>query len=69
MLLVSGYPSMTSRPATRYETVNVKLQVKQGQTEGRAEAGGWLSYRGTSLTRNRNPLGPYSRTVPRALWW
>ena len=25
-------------------------------------------YRGTSLTRNRRPLGPYSRTMPRALW-
>ena len=24
---------------------------------------------GTSLTRNSNPLGPYSRTMPRALWW
>ena len=27
-----------------------------------------LDYRGTSLIRNRLPLGPYSRTVPRALW-
>ena len=26
-------------------------------------------YRGTSLIRNRVPLGPYSRTMPRALWW
>jgi hypothetical protein len=26
-------------------------------------------YRGTSLTRNRAPLGPYSRHMPRALWW
>ena len=25
--------------------------------------------RGTSLIRNNNPLGPYSRTMPRALWW
>ena len=25
-------------------------------------------YRGTSLTRNRPTLGPYSRTMPRALW-
>ena len=25
-------------------------------------------YRGTSLIRNRRPLGPYSRQVPRALW-
>ena len=26
-------------------------------------------YRGTSLIRNSVPLGPYSRTVPRALRW
>jgi len=26
-------------------------------------------YRGTSLTRERIPLGPYSRHMPRALWW
>ena len=25
-------------------------------------------YRGTSLIRNRTPLGPHSRTMPRALW-
>ena len=23
----------------------------------------------TSLTRNRNTLGPYSRTIPRLIWW
>ena len=26
-------------------------------------------YRGTSLIRSSAPLGPYSRTMPRALWW
>jgi len=26
-------------------------------------------YRGTSLIRNSAPLGPYSRTIPRVLWW
>ena len=26
-------------------------------------------YRGTSLISNCNLLGPYSRTVPRVLWW
>ena len=25
--------------------------------------------KGTSLIRNNHYLGPYSRTVPRALWW
>ena len=28
-----------------------------------------FAYRGTSLIRNRHPVGPYSRTVSRALWW
>ena len=27
------------------------------------------SYKGTSLIRNGVPLGPYSRTFSRALWW
>ena len=26
-------------------------------------------YRSTSLIRNSAPIGPYSRTMPRALWW
>ena len=26
-------------------------------------------YRGTSLIRNSRPLGPYSKTLHRALWW
>ena len=28
-----------------------------------------VAYRGTSLIRDSAPLGPYSRTVPRALRW
>ena len=27
-----------------------------------------VTCRGTSLRRNRRPLGPYRRTMPRALW-
>ena len=27
-----------------------------------------MRYRGTSLIRNSGRLGPYSRTMPRALW-
>jgi len=26
-------------------------------------------YRGTLLIRNRHPLGPYTRTMPRDIWW
>ena len=28
-----------------------------------------FEYRGTSLIRKRHPVGPYSRVMPRALWW
>jgi hypothetical protein len=28
-----------------------------------------MDYRGNSLIRNIAPIGPYSRTMPRALWW
>ena len=28
-----------------------------------------VNHRGTSLIRNSAPLRPYSRIMPRALWW
>ena len=28
-----------------------------------------VKYRGTSLIRKNLTLGPYSRLMPRALWW
>ena len=28
-----------------------------------------LEYKGTSLIRNTSLLGPYSRTIPRIIWW
>ena len=28
-----------------------------------------VAYSGTSLIRYSRPLGPYRRTMPRALWW
>jgi len=44
------------------EGLGVKLQG-----DGRPQAE--RAYRGTSLVRNRHPVGPYSRTMPRLLWW
>ena len=38
-------------------------------TRGFGSATGVPRYRGTSLIRNSACLGPYSRTMPRALWW
>ena len=36
---------------------------------GRIRIKGGGGYRGTSLIRDSAPLGLYSRTMPRALWW
>ena len=43
---------------------------ERGETVGRESGWGTLPrvYRGTLLIRKRNPLGPFSRTMPRALW-
>ena len=45
-----------------------KVKGMVGHGEG-AEDGFRVRYRGTSLISNSPPLGPYSRTMPRALWW
>jgi len=37
--------------------------------EGDFSEPGGKYYRGTFLIRKRHPIGPYSRPVPRALWW
>jgi len=38
--------------------------------EGKGEGGVCpVTRRGTSLIKNSAHLGPYSRTMPRALWW
>ena len=58
-----------------YQTLNVSGQEEKGSEE--EEEGDEdpqvsqnpQSYRGTSLIRNRVPLGPYSGTIPRALRW
>ena len=58
------------------------LQACLGAGEGPLEGGEGLevtappqrvcevgNYRGASLIRNPPLLGPYSRTIPRVLWW
>ena len=45
------------------------LACGSGTREGCVVEGAWgRVYRGTSLIRNSAPLGPYGRTMPRALW-
>ena len=47
------------------ESVGETESVSESESKARARE---EPYRGTSLIRNRRPLGPYSRTMPRALW-
>jgi hypothetical protein len=48
-------------------TVCLRGTVSQKVLVGRNN--GVSDYRGTSLVRNSSPLGPYTRPMPRALWW
>ena len=41
-----------------------KLGLPPAQPQPRMQG-----YRGTSLIRNTPRLGPYSRTIPRVIWW
>ena len=42
--------------------LSISLQVAGGAPHA-------VTYRGTSLIINTPLLGPYSRTIPRVLWW
>jgi len=44
----------------------IKKKKKKGRVLSKKKR---VVYRGASLIRNRPPLGPYSRDMPRALWW
>ena len=71
--------ALSSRPYT--ERLNsqpyYRCQMRRLQTFARAHWGvggeGFQTlnaqYRGTSLIRNTPLLGPYSRTIPRVVWW
>jgi len=58
--------------------VSIKVSLTQPLSLCRSLSRGYLlmrtlcmlsSYRGTSHIRNSASLGPYNRTMPRALWW
>ena len=54
---------LTGRSKTRVEVRCVESQNLRGVVLR------LLKYRGASLIRNSAPPGPYSKTMPRALWW
>ena len=61
----------SSIPVCRHDSKGRALCLSLFWMYSQYEHTGSLSpvYRGTSLTRNRTTLGPYSRPMPRALWW
>jgi len=52
---------LCTAPRSRRNRVAFEHQLATGRSV-------FIGYRGTSLIRNRRRLGPYSRTMPRALW-
>ena len=70
--LTPPYPSaMPDMPPPIYMYfiyMNIYIYM-YGRVRPRPFIPGRCPYRGTSLIRNSPPLGPYSRTKPRALWW
>jgi len=67
--------SRTSRLSIK-NSLSLSLSARGGShvgTPGEDTGSGWASVqrkcRGTSLIRNSTPIGPYSKTRPRALWW
>jgi len=59
----------TSRLSIRVPEGALRRGGAGGQRRHVPDGVGCWVYRGTSLIRNRNPLRPYSRDMPRALWW
>jgi len=55
-----------ARPQIGTPTQTPKLSPRM---PNRVVESGLRVYRGTSLMRERSPLGPYSMHMPRALWW
>ena len=56
-----------------FREVGQKADAERSETRlarglGKSPVADFL-YRGTSVIRNSAPLGPYSRTIPRVIWW
>ena len=61
-----------ARPAAPDQKVTICKCVLESRLDLVLELVTWRTdnpHRGTSLMRNSPPLGPYSRTMSRALWW
>ena len=49
--------------------ISPSILVYEDKTRKNTPNGLGAPYRGTSLTRKRTPLGPYSKTICRVIWW
>jgi len=76
-LLRALFPSIARAPALSIQSsINLspplfRALASNSQPPGlrRSSSSHVASYTGASLIRNSAPLGPYSRTMPRPLWW
>ena len=60
---------IVSLSSDMWDAKGVKMWDAKTGAEVISFVGGRSVYRGTSLIRNNADLGPYSRAMPRALWW
>ena len=69
-ILGSTNPSYSTEWTARAPVMTPEASAPAGDATPAVEPEAALKppYRGTSLIRNRRPLGPYRRTMPRALW-
>ena len=61
--VLGGAGYVTDYPAERYYPLPCQEVLPTILSRGATH------YRGTWLIRNNPPLGPFSRTMPRAIWW
>jgi len=77
---IKPYPELSGKVAALKQVIALEnVPAKKGGIASTLKSAvgsydGWtitveVRYRGTSLIRNNASLGPYSRTVARALWW
>ena len=72
--LCTGGPDVIRKEAwSFYGTISAvrpcwELEEPKGPKDGSLALARRFSYRGTSIIRNSDRLGPYRSTLPRALW-
>jgi len=67
----TGYESVALHAPTQWAKGGCDQEHEEIECEGQhsAQLLHHSTCRSTSLIKNRAPLGPYTRTMPRAVWW